>query len=51
MAGCHLQRSLSTAAAEQSIRSIAAEVPESIVGAGSVANVATAERALAAGAR
>jgi 2-dehydro-3-deoxyphosphogluconate aldolase / (4S)-4-hydroxy-2-oxoglutarate aldolase len=40
-----------TAAAEQAIRSIAAEVPELIVGAGSVANVATAERALAAGAR
>ena len=40
-----------TAAAEQSIRNIAAEVPQMIVGAGSVANVATAERALAAGAR
>ena len=40
-----------TAAAEQSIRNIAAEVPEMMVGAGSVANAANAERALAAGAR
>lgn len=40
-----------TAAAEESIRRIAAEVPEVLVGAGTVLNTDQAEKALAAGAR